>query len=211
MDITRALQVLLLGLAFWSLPAHALVQLHFDDGLFSGPTTDIQHPAGVRFTTGPTGIFSYGEPVFAPFALHLVNGQVLQIRSATVLDIAFSAPALSLAFDAAHNAPASFVETVPVTLFKQEGGFETRFLSLFSFSGEPAENSFAYSATGLGSSVTRLVISFPGSGFDLDPLVYPDRFALDNLIFQPVPEPSTALLMSGLLAIAWVFARRRKA
>ena len=63
------------------------------------------------------------------------------------------------------------------------------------------ERQFTY----FGDGIDRVVITFATSLESFDPL------AIDNLVFQPVPEPSSyALLAAGLLCLASAIRRRRR-
>jgi len=207
MKTVYALRCFFLSLVlFATAPAHALTTLGFDDAVFPrGPVFNSAHPAGVTFTVTPLEFNSsdYGADAFAGLAF--VDGQVLDIGAAHILDLTFATPVSFLEFGVAHNLPSSFGDFLSVTLFTQDGTLDGSF-EIPPFGGAPAETLYSYTAGSAGSALIGLSILFPGE-FTSDT----DRFQIDNLTFQPVPEPSTyAMLIAGLLLLGSTRLRGRQ-
>jgi hypothetical protein len=194
----RALRSLLLGLAFSAcLPAHAFVELGFDDGAFFGDFSQIDHPSGVTFSVDPASFASYGTG-FA-FGAEFVQGAALELDPGAALTMTFSVPVGYLQFGALLNDTADFFSRASVALYTPVGAEALPFISTPAFSSLN-ERQFTY----FGDGIDRVVITFATSFDSFDPL------AIDNLVFQPVPEPSSyVLLAAGLLCLACVVRRLR--
>lgn len=105
-----------------------------------------------------------------------------------------------LAFSALLNDTADFFSRASVALYTPAGPEALPFISAPAFSSLN-ERQFTY----FGDGVDRVVITFATSFESFDPL------AVDNLVFQPVPEPSSyALLAAGLVGLACVVRRQRR-
>lgn len=195
----RALRSLLLGLALFAcLPAHAFVELGFDDGVFFGDFSEIDHPSGVTFSADPAGFASYGTG-FA-FGAEFAQGAALELDPGAALTMTFSVPVGYLQFGALLNDTADFLSRASVALYTPLGSEALPFISTPAFSSLN-ERQFTY----FGDGIDRVVITFATSLESFDPL------AIDNLAFQPVPEPSSyALLAAGLLCLASAVRRRRR-
>jgi hypothetical protein len=193
----RALRSSLFSLALFAcLPAHALVEIPFDDDLIAH-FAQIDDPRGVTFSVDPAGFASYGTG-FA-FGAEFVQGAALELDPGAALTMTFSVPVGYLQFGALLNDTADFFSWASVALYTPGGLEALPFISTPAFSSLN-ERQFTY----FGDGINRVVVTF-GTSFDsFDPL------AIDNVVFQPVPEPSSyALLAAGLLCLAYVVRRPR--
>lgn len=178
-------------------PAHALIELRFDDGEFLGYFTQINHSSGVSFSVDPAGFASYGTG----FALgaDYVQGAALEMDPGTTLTMRFGLPVNYLEFGALLNDATDFASRVSVALYTPSGLEGLAFISPPVFSGMN-ERLFTY----YGDGIIEAVVSFGYSFESFEPL------AIDNLVAQPVPEPEAyALMATGLLLLGGVMRRRR--
>lgn len=182
---------------FLATPAHALIELRFDDGEFLGYFTQIDHPSGVSFSVDPAGFASYGTG-FA-FGADYAQGAALEMDPGTTLTMRFGLPVNYLEFGALLNDTTDFASRVSVALYTSSGLEGLPFISPPVFSGMN-ERLFTY----YGDGIVEAVVSFGTSFESFAPL------AIDNLVAQPVPEPTTyALMAAGLLMLGGVTHRRR--
>lgn len=197
MFIFPAMRPLLLAAALsLSMSAHAVIELRFDDGEFLGYFSQIDHSSGVSFSVDPAGLASYGTG-FA-FGADYVHGAALEMDPGTVLSMRFDLPVNYLEFGALLNDATDFSSRVTVALYTPSGQEALAFVSppIFSVLNE---RQFMY----FGDGIVEAVVSFGPSFESFAPL------AIDNLVAQPVPEPTTyALMAAGLLVLGGV-ARRR--
>src|ERR1051325_5237761 len=121
-----------------------------------------------------------------------VQGSVLEGNAEGTLILDFAVPTSLLSFSVARNSLDVLMPGATIELFDPD----LQSLGIFTLDTEPvfvfSEAQYIYS----GTAVRRAMITFSNPGAA-------DRFALDNLTFtQPVPEPSTILLIStGLIAL----------
>lgn len=182
--------VLLASAIFLPLPAHALMELGFDDGEFLGYFSSIDHPSGVSFSVDPAGFASYGTGYV--IGADFVQGAALELDPATSLTMRFSAPVNYLEFGVLLNDSVDFFSRVSVTLYTPSGQEALPFIQYPAFSSLN-ERRFTY----LGDGVAEARIQFGWSFDTYAPL------AVDNVVFQPVPEPASyALMATGLLVVA---------
>lgn len=194
--VPAARPLLLASALILATPAHAMIELRFDDGEFQSYFTQIDHSSGVSFSVDPPGFASYGTG-FA-FGADYVHGAALEMDPGTVLTMRFGLPVNYLEFGALLNDTTDFSSRVSVALYTASGEEALAFVSPPIFSGLN-ERQFMY----FGDGIVEAVVSFGPSFESFAPL------AIDNLVAQPIPEPTTyALMAAGLLVLGGV-ARRR--
>jgi hypothetical protein len=121
-----------------------------------------------------------------------VQGPVLEGNAEGTLILDFAVPTSLLSFSVARNSLDVLMPGATVELFDPD----LQSLGIFTLDMEPvflfSEAQYIYS----GAAVRRAMITFSNPE-------EADRFALDNLtVTQPVPEPSTILLIStGLIGL----------
>ena len=182
-----------------ALQAATLTVLDFSEIAFQ-PVDDLEH-AGVKFDFKIAGVDSseafYNS--FGPGTLTYVDDPSLTGDSAGVLRLDFAAPTSVLEFGVALNTANELSPGFRVELFSPDlMSLGETSVDVFPTGGALgfSENRFQYS----GAPVSRVVVRFDHQ---------PGSFALDNLTFLPVPEPSS--LFSGTVALLTFFSRRRRA
>ena len=156
--------------------------------------------AGVTFDFKVNGVDSsdafYNS--FGPGALTYVDDPSLTGDAAGILRLDFDSPTSVINFGLALNTASALSPGFRVELFSPNlTPLGETLVDVFPTAGALgfSENRFQYS----GAPVSRAVIRF-----DLQP----GNFALDNLSFQPVPEPTT-FVFSTIALLAFVFLARR--
>lgn len=131
-----------------------------------------------------------------------VQGRVLEGDAAGILTLTFTTPTRLLGFGVALTSANTLPSGLTVELFDSSLqslgiiGVSTSQLSPFPLS----EGQFNY----IGMPISRAVLNFNEGS-----LAFPRRFAVDNLAYEPIPEPATLVLLgTGLVAVA-VRARRK--
>jgi hypothetical protein len=165
----------------------------------STPTTDLSF-RGVtfRFRVGgqPSPDARYNAA--GPGNFTFIQGAILEGDAHGTLTLDFNIPTTRLMFGAARSSLGTLTPGITVELFDPAGGsLGVIAVNTSNLSGI-SEGLFNYPG---GALVSRAVIAFN------DPTAA-SRFALDNLTFEPVPEPATLLLLSTGLAAAGMAARR---
>jgi hypothetical protein len=205
----------------WTLSSQTLraepITLTFDEtppGLVSVTNPAAQPPAspflsfrGVTFEFRVNNLLSadarYGAA--GPGTFTFVQGRVLEGDAAGILTLNFTTPTSLLSFGVALTSANNLTPGLTVELFdtalRSVGitAVDTSHLSALPLS----EGSFSYT----GVPISRAVLNFNEGA-----LAFPlRRFAMDNLTIEPIPEPTTMMLLgTGLAGVAVRVRRRRR-
>jgi hypothetical protein len=166
------------------------------DGVTFTPDGDAR--SSVPFVT-PRTTFDDRSP--SPYSYDFISGNLLQVSS-TELWVNFSQPVSSFGFGAALNLTSSPGQ-MQIDLFdSSEGSLGTFFLVLdqthISQQGGMNSNSEGLFFVGGISGISRALITNFGDGI-LDGSRF--GFVVDSITYQPIPEPSTLLLLSVSLLL----------
>jgi hypothetical protein len=174
-------------------PAHALT---FDED-FADNFTEIT-VEDIKFTADPAGFADFGTGFW--FGADFVSGAALEVSQGASVIIDLPAPASFLQFGAAVGEEGGVLTDLATILAYDGTGLQVFPVSieepLFGGLGD-AERRFSF----LGGGVRKVVVSYEQSfGFSV--------LAVDNLVYQPIPEPATWMLV--LAGSALVIARRAR-
>ncbi len=140
-----------------------------------------------------------------PGTLTFVQGRVLEGDAAGILTLNFTTPTSLLSFGVALTSANNLTPGLTVELFDSAlrslgiTAVNTTRLSALPLS----EGLFSYT----GEPISRAVINFNEGALSF-PL---KRFAMDNLTHEPIPEPTTMVLLgTGLVGVAAQMRRRRE-
>lgn len=131
-----------------------------------------------------------------------IQGRVLEGDAAGILTLNFGVPTPLLAFGVGLTSQGGLTPGFTVELFNGVQSLGSVAVSTGQVAGLPLSvGQFSFS----GPLISRAVINFNEAA-----LSSPRRFALDNLTYEPVPEPATLILLgTGLAGIAASVRRRR--
>lgn len=200
-------------LVFAAAPALGAVVIEFEDALVEQVTSITRE--GVVFSVSGTPATYGGFGFYTSDQYDFLSGRAFELGVDSLLTITFPQPVSFLQFGLAHSGSMDLLEGFsplgPVTLYEAETGgigFAPASISdpLATPVGNVTERQFIHDPAG----IRRVEIAFPfGLPFD-----FGQTLALDNLAFElvpdiePIPEPSTWLLM--LAGIASFAAMRRR-
>ncbi len=162
---------------------------------------------GITFEFRVGGLLSadarYGAN--GPGAFTFVQGNVLEGDAAGILTLNFVVPTSQFQFGIGLTSPNNLAPGLTVELFDsalQSLGVNS--INTNRISTSPlSEGTFSYA----GTPISRAVLNFNEGA-----LAFPRRFALDNLTVNPIPEPTTMILLStGLAGLAARRSRRKAA
>lgn len=187
-----------------STPA-APITLTFDERP-TQPVNNVGNVSGVTFSFTVGGLLSPDARYNAigPGDFTFLQGAVLEGDAAGVLTLNFAAPTSLLRFGVGLSTADSLSPGFTVQLFDPA----LNSLGVTSVSTNPlifiSEGQFSY----LGVPIRRAVIDF---NENFTPFDVSRRFALDNLTFEPIPEPTTLVLLgTGLAGIGTAVRKRRR-
>jgi len=165
------------------------------DDLPLQPVNGLVHPTGVQF-----GFTVAGAPNLdaryrsgGPGSTTFVQDPSIEGTTAGVLSIIFPAPTPIVKFGVARSIGGTIPNGAAVELFNAANAS----LGVTNLPMTPlpnfAEAQFNYS----GAAVKRMTVDFTVSTTS-------PRFAFDNLVFRPIPEPTSALLsiIGGMFVVA---------
>jgi hypothetical protein len=196
---------LVLMLALPSVSGAAPITLTFDEL----PTQPVNGLSFMGVTFGfqvgglPSGDARYNAE--GPGDFTFIQGRVLEGDAAGILTLDFPEPTPFLAFGIALSTLNAVMPGVTIQLFDTA----QQSLGIFPVNTSPliliSENQFSFE----GALISRAVLDFNENFTPIVPGIH--RFALDNLNFEPIPEPASLLLLgSGLVAISTKLHRRRR-
>jgi hypothetical protein len=166
------------------------------DDLPTQPVNGLMHPTGVQFGFTVVGAASLDATYHGggPGIITFVQDPSIEGTVNGVLSVTFPNPTPSVRFGLARNATTQLTNGATVELFDASNVS----LGTINLALNPmpmfAEGQFTYS----GSAVKRMTVGFP-EGFGSN-----GRFAFDNLLFQPIPEPVSAVMwVGGIIFAAW--------
>lgn len=191
-------------LTFDEAPGGAAIPIPVTNPAAAGGTSPFLSFNGVTFDFRVGGLLSadarYGA--LGPGNFTFLDGRVLEGDAGGILTLGFAAPTSFLSFGIGLSSLSSLAPAARVTLFDAAsqllGDFSINTQNLVGVS----EAQFRYE----GALVSQAVIDFNEAA--LPPV--PRRFALDNLAFQPIPEPTSLALVGMGLAGTVVFTRKRR-
>jgi hypothetical protein len=176
--------------------AHA-VTLNFEEALYDNFVS--LSVGAVTFTANPAGFGDYGTGFWT--GADFVAGGALEVAPSGTVTVEFTLPITYLEFGAAiGDSGATLFDFATITAFDGDG------LELFPTSiDEPqfglglgdAERRYTF----LTGGVQRVVFSYDPFGASV--------LAVDNLVYQPVPEPASWLMILAGAALVMVRGMRR--
>jgi hypothetical protein len=175
------------------------IVLTMDDLPFQ-PVNGLVHPTGVEFGFTVLGVPGVEANYHSggPGALTFVQDPSIEGTADGVLSVIFPAPTPIVRFGVARSITQALPNGATIQLFDASNVS----LGTTNLAMNPmplfAEAQFTYN----GTAAKRMTIAFPGGP------VSGVRFALDNLAFQPIPEPASTMLLVGGLAVVLASSRR---
>lgn len=183
MQLARGLFRALAGCALLLAGSAQAITLDFEEALHDNFVSLTVN--GVTFTTNPAGFGDYGTGFWT--GADFVAGGALEVAPSGTVTVEFAQPITYLEFGAAiGDAQTALAALATITAFNADG------LEVFpTFIDEPlfggglgdAERRFTF----LTGGVQRVVLGYDAFGATV--------LAVDNLIYQPIPEPATWLLL----------------
>ncbi len=161
-------------------------------------------PEGVPWVSVPlvTPRTTFDDRSPSPYPYDFISGNLLQVHS-TELRVDFSQPVSSFGFGAALDATASPGQ-MQIDLFDSGlGSLGTFFLTLdrtlvSQLGGTNSNSEGLFFVGGLAGMSHARITNFGDGTIDESEI----NFVVDNVTFQPIPEPSTLLLLSVGLVVA---------
>lgn len=193
MKIPCALRAYVLGFAFTLAgPAQAAVSFNFEEAIEPFDSFSV---SGVTFSVDPAFFASAGDGFWPDLDYDFVEGGALELQPSGTLTIEFDVPAASLQFGVARRGTSDLFDITAIELVTADGLPAPVIVDLPFFAGDTApERRFT------ASGVKRVIVTLDAFAGD--------AIGIDNLVYAPVPEPSTwAMLVAGLLAL-WPAIRR---
>jgi hypothetical protein len=169
---------------------------YFEEALYDN--FDTLTVDGVTFTADPAGFGDYGTGFW--FGADFVSGAALEVSPGASVIVDLPAAAEFLQFGAAVGEEGGALGDLATIVAYDGDGIQVFPVSieepLFGLGLGDAERRFSF----LGGGVRQVVFSYDLFGSSV--------LAVDNLIYQPIPEPATWVLL--LAGSALVIARRTR-
>jgi hypothetical protein len=194
MKIPRALGTFVVGFAL-TLAGPAWPAIDFEQGPID-PFESFS-AGGVTFTVDPAFFASAGDSLWSDLDYDFVLDSALELQPGGMLTIELDVVAASLEFGVARQGASDLFEIASVEVLDADGLPVQTLIELPIFAGDTAPER-RFSASG----VKRVIVT-------LDPFA-DEALGIDNVVYAPVPEPSTwAMLLGGLLLLAPAIRRVR--
>lgn len=196
MPLARCAWSALAGCAMLFATSAQAATFDFEEALYDN--FDTLTVDGVTFTADPAGFGDYGTGFW--FGADFVSGAALEVSPGASVIVDLPAAAEFLQFGAAVGDEGGALADLATIVAYDGNGFQVFPASvdepLFGLGFGDAERRFSF----LGGGVRQVVFSYDPFGSSV--------LAVDNLIYQPIPEPATWVLL--LAGSALVIARRAR-